>query len=122
MTWTIEYYEQQDGIQPAEAFEDELDRDQPKLAGKLLRATDQLAVRGPQTGAGLVEKCCGYPGLWEVRAIFSQFLAREPFGFDGSRRPAARICQACWRTGVHKRPGSRRDILARLPAFTPYQS
>ena len=85
MMWTIEYYEQSDGVQPAEKFEDWLDQKHPKLSGKLVRATDRLAELGPQAGAGLVEKCSGYPGLWEVRAIFSQMLARELFGFDGSR-------------------------------------
>jgi hypothetical protein len=27
----------------------------------------------------------GYPGVWEMRAIFSQTLARELFGFDDQR-------------------------------------
>jgi hypothetical protein len=85
MTWTIEYYEQQDRTQPAEDFEDQLDQEHAKLAGKLIRAVDQLAAAGPHAGAGLVEKCSGYPGLWEIRAIFSQTLARELFGFDGNR-------------------------------------
>jgi len=85
MTWIIEYYEQQDRAQPAEAFEDGLARRQPKLFGKLLRALDALEQSGPRVGGGLVEACRGYAGLWEVRVIFSQTLARELFGFDGSR-------------------------------------
>lgn len=84
MTWTVEYFEQPDGTQPAELFEDDLARQHPKLLGKLLRALDALADRGPQAGGGLVEACHGYPGLWEVRVIFAQTLARELFGFDGS--------------------------------------
>ena len=83
MAWTIEYFEQPDGTQPDELFEDQLARQHPKLLGKLLRALEALADRGPQAGGGLVEACHGYPGLWEVRVIFSQTLARELFGFDG---------------------------------------
>ena len=84
MTWDIEYYEQPDSTQPAEVYENWLDQHHPKLAGKLLRAVDQLAEHGPRTGGGLVEPCRGYAGLWEVRTIFSRTLARELFGFDGS--------------------------------------
>jgi len=85
MAWDVEYYEQLGGTQPAEAFEDALDRRHPKLAGKLIRAVDQFALYGPQTGGGLIEACRNYAGIWEVRAIFSQTLARELFGFDGNR-------------------------------------
>ncbi|MFI5274909.1 MAG: type II toxin-antitoxin system RelE/ParE family toxin [Ktedonobacterales bacterium] len=84
MTWKIEYFERPDGTQPAELFEDELARQHPKLLGKLLRALDALADHGPQAGGGLVEACHGYPGLWEVRVIFAQTLARDLFGFDGA--------------------------------------
>jgi len=37
MTWTIQYYEAHDGTQPAEVFEDELERTHAKLLGKLKR-------------------------------------------------------------------------------------
>jgi hypothetical protein len=84
MGWDIEYYEQLDGTQPAEVFEDALERDYPKLRGKLLVIIDQLEQYGPQTGGGMVEKCHNLP-IWEMRAIFSDMLARELFGFDGSR-------------------------------------
>src|SRR5260370_20379531 len=85
MTWDIEYFEQQDGMQPAEVFEDELKQHAPKLWGKLLRALDHLEANGPVAGGGLVEKCHGYPRLWEARAIASKALARELFAFDGNR-------------------------------------
>lgn len=85
MGWTIEYYEQEDSVQPAETFEDQLAQDHPKLRGKLLRITDQLKVSGPRVGGGLVEACRGYKGLLEMRAIYGQWLARELFGFDGQQ-------------------------------------
>jgi hypothetical protein len=85
MAWTIEYYEQQSGTQPAEVFEDQLDRDNPRLSAKLARAVEALEASGHQLGGGLIEKCHNYPGLWEVRVIQSNTLARELFGFDGSR-------------------------------------
>jgi len=44
-----------------------------------------LESSGPQLGGGLIESCHGYPGVWEIRAIFSQTLARELFGFDDQR-------------------------------------
>ncbi len=85
MVWTIEYYEQRDGTQPAEVFEDELDRTHVQLGAKLARIAEALKMSGPQLGGGLIESCRGYSGLWEMRAIFGQTLARELFGFDGSR-------------------------------------
>jgi hypothetical protein len=85
MTWAIEYYEQQSGTQPAEVFEDDLLRRQRKLAGKLRRAVLALEMSGNQLGGGLIEKCHGSPGLWEIRVIYAKTLARELFGFDGSR-------------------------------------
>jgi hypothetical protein len=85
MTWDIEYFKQQDGMQPAEVFEDELKQHVPKLLGKLLRALDHLEAMGPQAGGGLVEKCHGYADLWEVRAIFNKALARGLFAFDANR-------------------------------------
>ena len=85
MTWTIEYYEQTDSTQPAEVFEDALDRTHPKLSAKLARFVEQLEVFGPQLGGGYLESCHGYAGLWELRAIYSQWLARELLGFDQNR-------------------------------------
>ena len=85
MAWVVEYYEQQDSTQPAEVFEDDVDRRYPKLAGKLARIAVALETNGPQLGGGLIEPCHGYPGLWEMRAIFGQTLGRELFSFDGQQ-------------------------------------
>lgn len=86
MSWTIEYFEQENLIQPAEIFEDELDSKHPKLSGKLIAIIEQLKQEGYRLGGGLIEKCRrDYPGLWEIRAIHSKVLAREFFGFDGQR-------------------------------------
>ncbi len=82
MTWTIEYYEQADTTQPAEVFEDGLP---PKLAGKLARIAVAIQQSGNRLGGGLIEPCHNFSGLWEMRAILSKTLAREFFGFDGSR-------------------------------------
>jgi hypothetical protein len=83
MKWTIEYFEQVDTVQPAEVFEDTLDKEYPKLSGKLLKVIYELQFYGYQLGGGLVEKCHDYNGMWEVRVIHSGTLARELFGFDG---------------------------------------
>lgn len=80
--WEIEYYEQKDGRQPAEEFEDSIPA---KLAGKLARIAVSLKEQGPQVGGGLIEKCHAYSGLWEMRAIFEKNLGREFFGFDQQR-------------------------------------
>lgn len=85
MRWMIEYFEQENTIQPAELFEDELDQTYPQLAGKLIKITDLLEVEGFRLGGGLIEKCHHYQGLWEMRAIYAGTLAREFFGFDGER-------------------------------------
>lgn len=85
MGWTIEYYEQADTTQPAEAFEDALDHTQPRLAAKLARFALELETYGPKLGGGYLETCHGYAGLWELRAIYSQWLARELLGFDQDR-------------------------------------
>src|SRR5262245_545044 len=85
MAWTIEYFEQADTTQPAEIFEEKLDRDHPELAGKLLRIADQILMDGSRVGGGLIKPCRGYKGLWEMRAIYRQWLARELFGFDGQQ-------------------------------------
>ena len=83
--WVVEYFEQQDSAQPAEVFEDAVYHKYPKLAGKLARIAVAVEANGPQLGGGLIEPCHGYPGLWEMRAIFGQTLARELFGFEGQR-------------------------------------
>lgn len=67
MRWTIEYFEQEDTMQPAELFEDVLDSTYPKLSGKLLRVVDELRVYGYKLGGGYIEKCRDYEGLWEIR-------------------------------------------------------
>jgi hypothetical protein len=85
MSWSVEYYEEEDTRQPAEIFEDALDRAHPRLAGKLARIAVALAEHGYQLGGGLIEPCHGYSGLWEMRAIHSQWLGREFFGFDDTR-------------------------------------
>jgi hypothetical protein len=85
MSWTIEYFEKDDTTQPAELFEDELDKTYPELSGKLIQITDLLVVEGYQLGGGYIEKCRDYKELWEIRAIYSGTLAREFFGFDGKR-------------------------------------
>ncbi len=82
MPWHLEYYEQEDGRQPAEEFEDDLEKKLPKLHGKLIKVLLLLETSGPVTGGGLAEKCDGYPGMWEVRTIFNRRLAPELFGFD----------------------------------------
>lgn len=85
MKWAIEYYERADTTQPAEVFEDALDRSHPKLAAKLARVAEELERSGPQLGGGYIEACRGYTGLWELRVIHSQWLGRELLGFDGER-------------------------------------
>lgn len=85
MAWVVEYYEQRDSLQPAEVFEDYVYHKHPKLAGKLARIAVALEAEGSQLGGGLIEPCHGYPGIWEMRAIFGQTLGRELFSFDGQR-------------------------------------
>lgn len=85
MKWDIEYYEQHDGTQPGEVFEDALYALHRGLAAKLARTGEALETMGFRLGGGKVEKCHNYPDLWEVRAIHAQTLARELFGFDGQR-------------------------------------
>ncbi|HEY7348343.1 MAG TPA: hypothetical protein VH599_08505 [Ktedonobacterales bacterium] len=85
MGWRVEYYEQEDTVQPAEVFEDALKRTHRKLATKLESIVLSLEIYGPRLGGGLIEACRGYSGLWELRAIFSGWLGREMFGFDGER-------------------------------------
>ena len=81
----IGYFEQENGIQPAEVLEDELHRLNKKMLGKLLYIQDQLEQSGHQLGGGYIEKCHDYQGLWEIRLIYSNSLIRELCGFDGER-------------------------------------
>src|SRR5260370_26976669 len=85
MKWVIDYFEQEDTTQPAEVFEDALDRTYPKLSGKLVRVVFALQLYGHQLGGGYLEKCHDYEGLWEIRVIHNRTLARELLGFDGNR-------------------------------------
>ena len=85
MKWIVSYFEQENTVQPAEVFEDELYRANPKFLGKLLYIHDQLKEYGHQLGGGYVEKCHNYQGLWEIRIIHSNKLVREFFSFDGER-------------------------------------
>lgn len=103
MTYEIEYYAYgDDDRQPAEAFEDALERTAPKLLGKLhcvaLRVSEEL----PRSiGGGLWEKCRGYPDLWDVRTIFAKQLARYIAAVDGQRDPPRMVLLA----GVVKQTG-----------------
>jgi hypothetical protein len=85
MGWKMEYFERANTVQPAEIFEDELDREYPKISGKLIAIAEQLEQYGYRLGGGYIEKCRDYVGLWEMRVIHSGLLARELFGFDGER-------------------------------------
>ncbi len=85
MAWEIEYYERADGWQPAESYEDDMSTRYPKLYGKLLACLEAIAEHGQRLGGGYIETCRNYAGLWEARAIFNGFLARELLGFDGQR-------------------------------------
>lgn len=85
MKWTIVYFEQADTTQPAEVFEDALIVSHPQLRGKVLQVISTLQYYGYRLGGGYIEKCHGYEGIWEVRAIHSGTLARELFGFDKER-------------------------------------
>lgn len=85
MKWTIDYFEQEDTIQPAEVFEDALIITHPQLRGKLLRVITALQYYGHQLGGGYIEKCRNYEGMWEIRIIYSGTLGREFFGFDKER-------------------------------------
>jgi hypothetical protein len=115
MKWVIEYFEQDDTTQPAEVFEDSLDSVYPKLSGKLLRVVSELRLYGHQLGGGYLEKCHDYQGLWEIRVIHSGTLARELFGFDGSRIVLLH--------GYIKRTGqtaSKRDLKKAFNYWTQY--
>jgi hypothetical protein len=50
MRWVVEYYEQADTTQPAEAFEVSLKRHHKKLGAKLRAIAAAIEVYGPQLG------------------------------------------------------------------------
>jgi hypothetical protein len=86
------------------------------LAGKLLEITAALRTLGNRLSGGYMELCRGYPGLWEMRVISSQWLARELFGFDGNR--------VILLHGYVKRGGqkaSKRDLKVAFAYWTDYQ-
>lgn len=89
MVWSIEYFEREDGEQPAEVFEDALevssDRDERRLNGKLLRVTDELAQKGFRIGGGYVEPCREAPGVWQIKADAGPRRGRQFFVFDEDR-------------------------------------
>jgi hypothetical protein len=117
MPWTIEYFEQEDTRQPAEEFEDRLERQHPKLAAKMIAIFEEVESQGHQLGGGYIEPCRNYPGLWEARAISQKFLGREFFGFDGQR--------AVLLHGYVKRdgePASERDLAKASALWQQYLS
>ncbi len=116
MKWTIEYFEQEDTTQPAEIFEDELDRSYPALSGKLINVADLLTDKGYRLGGGLIEKCRSYERLWEIRVIHAGTLARELFGFDGER--IVLLHGYVKRTG---KPASERDLEKAFHYWKSYQ-
>jgi hypothetical protein len=72
-------------------------------------------LAGHRLGGGLIEPCDGYAGLREARAIHMQWLAREFFGFDGTRVVLLH--------GYSKRAGqaaSRRDLDRAFAYWTVY--
>jgi hypothetical protein len=87
--WSIEYFEMESGVQPAEVFEDGLeastDRDERKLSGKLLRVAGEVASKGHLVGGGYVEPCHEAPGIWQMKASVGRKRGREFFAFDGRR-------------------------------------
>jgi len=92
--WDVVYYARRSGRQPAEEFEDHIPS---SLSGKLTRATVEAARNGFSVGGGLLKNCRGYPGLFEVRAIWSNQLARFFCHVDGNRLVLLH--------GLAKRPG-----------------
>ena len=89
MPWIIEYFEEEDGTQPAEVFEDALDssadRDTRKIGGKLIRVMDQVAQDGFRTGGGYAEACHDVPGIWQMNADVGRKRGREFFAFDADK-------------------------------------
>ncbi len=103
MPYEIGYYAYgADDRQPAEEFEDGLERTAPKLLGKLQGTTLRVAEELPRSiGGGLWEKYRGFPDLWEVRTIFAKQLARYIAALDGQHQPPRLVLL----TGVFKQTG-----------------
>lgn len=103
MTYEIEISAYgQDDRQPAEQFEDELERSATKLLASC--RTSRLRVAQEQSrsiGGGLWEKCCDCPDLWEVRTIFAKQLARYIAAVYGQHDPPRMVLLA----GVAKQTG-----------------
>ena len=89
MPWEIEYFEMEDGRQPAEEFEDELDgsanRDERRIGGKLIAVAEYVAQNGYRTGGGYAEKCHDAPDVWQMKADAGARRGRAFFAFDGNK-------------------------------------
>jgi hypothetical protein len=85
VTRRIEYYEQEDGRQPAEEFEDALfssgSREERSIAAKLQRWAELAAEKGHLASGGYVEKVHGYP-FWQLKADVGNRRGREFFHLD----------------------------------------
>ena len=118
MRWVVEYYERADTTQPAEEFETSLNRDHKKLGAKLRAIAAAIEEYGPELGGGLIEPCHDYKGLWEIRTIFSGFLGRELFGFDGEQRRVVLLHGYVKRVG---QPASKSDLHRAFEYWRDYQ-
>lgn len=118
MRWVVEYYEQADTMQPAEAFENGLERHYKKLGAKLRSIAAAIEFYGPQLGGGLIEPCHEYKGLWEIRTIFNGFLGRELFGFDGEHNRVVLLHGYVKRAG---QPASIPDLNLAFNYWRDYQ-
>jgi hypothetical protein len=101
--YRLDYYASGEGDrQPAEIFEDDLMARAPRLLGKLKAVTVLVAETLPeQVRGGLLQKCRGYPDLYEIRTIFGNQLARYIVAKDGVARPPRLVLLG----GLTKRPG-----------------
>ncbi len=122
MPYEIEYYAHgDDDLQPAEEFEDALERSAPKLLGKLQGVTLRVAEELPRSiGGGLWEKCRGFPDLWEVRTIFAKQLGRYFAALDGQQEPPRLVLLG----GVAKQTGEptpEAELKRAARAWTDYQ-
>lgn len=88
MVWRLEYYEQEDGNQPAEDFADKMRKapSKSKLWGKLTRYAISLTRLGQDLGAKYVRPCKGYGGLWTLSVTSDNGQTADAFfGFSGRR-------------------------------------
>ncbi len=118
MRWVVEYYEQTNTTQPAEAFEVSLKRHHKKLGAKLRAIAAAIEVYGPHLGGGLIEPCHDHKGLWEMRTIFNGFLGRELFGFDGEHHRIVLLHGYVKRVG---QPASTPDLNRASDYWKDYQ-